>query len=206
MTDYFALLQEPRRPWLDLEALQRKFLALSTPLHPDRVHGGSPGQKDSAQQRFSELNSAYQCLRDTKERLRHLLELEQGAKPRPLLEVTPEGADFYFQLGEVCREADRFLERKKQAASPLHKAELFKTSMEWVGRLEVYQGQLESRSERLQAELKDLNTAWQTVPITGSNAGVPELPLPALEKLYRELSYLSRWAAQIRERILQLSF
>jgi DnaJ-domain-containing protein 1 len=38
VTDYFALLDEPRQPWLDEEALKAKFFALSTSVHPDRVH------------------------------------------------------------------------------------------------------------------------------------------------------------------------
>jgi hypothetical protein len=37
MQDAFALLNEPRRPWLEAEALKQKFLALSSAVHPDRV-------------------------------------------------------------------------------------------------------------------------------------------------------------------------
>ena len=39
MTDHFATLGEPRRPWLDAEALKEKFHRLSGTVHPDRVHG-----------------------------------------------------------------------------------------------------------------------------------------------------------------------
>ena len=35
MTDYFNLLSEPRRPWLNPEALKQKFLNLSAEVHPD---------------------------------------------------------------------------------------------------------------------------------------------------------------------------
>jgi TPR repeat protein len=34
----FALLSEPRRPWLDAEPLKQRFLARSNEVHPDRVH------------------------------------------------------------------------------------------------------------------------------------------------------------------------
>ena len=37
MADYFALLDEPRRPWLDPEELKAKFHALTATVHPDRV-------------------------------------------------------------------------------------------------------------------------------------------------------------------------
>ena len=34
MTDAFALLAEPRRLWLDADALKARFLPLSTAVHP----------------------------------------------------------------------------------------------------------------------------------------------------------------------------
>ena len=48
MTDYFALLGETRRPWLDTEALKAKFLTLTASVHPDRVHNATPTEKQIA--------------------------------------------------------------------------------------------------------------------------------------------------------------
>lgn len=81
MTDYFVLLGEQRRPWLDPDSLKRKFLALSAELHPDRFHGADDAEKRSAQQGYAELNQAYNCLRRPKERLRHLLESKLAPHP-----------------------------------------------------------------------------------------------------------------------------
>ena len=78
MTDYFALLNEPRRPWIDSEALKARFLVLTAEAHPDRVHNALPAKKKSAHERYTELNTAYLCLREPRESLRHLLELERG--------------------------------------------------------------------------------------------------------------------------------
>ena len=48
MTDHFALLDEPRRPWIDADLLKEKFLALSSRVHPDRVHNApAPERKDA---------------------------------------------------------------------------------------------------------------------------------------------------------------
>ena len=82
MIDYFTLLNEPRRPWLDAELLKQKFLALSATVHPDRVHNLGEAERAAAQERYTELNTAYNCLREPKERLQHLLQLELGALPR----------------------------------------------------------------------------------------------------------------------------
>ena len=76
--DCFALLGEPRRPWLDAEALKAKFLTRSAEVHPDRVHQSSEADKLAANQRYTELNAAYNCLREPRHRIRHLLELELG--------------------------------------------------------------------------------------------------------------------------------
>src|SRR5204862_2338470 len=77
MTDYFALLGEARRPWLDTEALKAKFLTLTANVHPDRVHKAIPAEKQTAHQLYTELNAAFNCLRGPKTRLLHLFELER---------------------------------------------------------------------------------------------------------------------------------
>src|SRR5437868_8581649 len=82
MTDNFSLFNEPRRPWLDADLLKQKFLKFSAEVHPDKIHNASDGEKAAANKRYAELNAAYNCLREPKERLLHLIELELGAKPK----------------------------------------------------------------------------------------------------------------------------
>ena len=82
--DYFTLLGEPRRPWLDPDSLKQKFLTLSATVHPDKVHSVTETEKNTASKKFAELNTAYHCLAHPKSRLLHLLELELGAKPKDI--------------------------------------------------------------------------------------------------------------------------
>src|SRR5438270_2323042 len=89
MTDYFALLDEPRRPWVEPNGLKNKFLQLSTELHPDRVHEADAAAKQAAQGRYAELNAAYSCLREPKDCVRHFLELETGSKVVDVQEIPP---------------------------------------------------------------------------------------------------------------------
>src|SRR6267378_3594701 len=145
MTDYFALLDEPRRPWLDAEALKAKFLSLSADVHPDRVHGASPSVRESASQHFAQLNAAFNCLREPKDRLRHLLELELGAKPKDVQEIPPDLADLFIEIATLCREVDAFLGERAKVQSPLLRVQLFEHAQEWIDRLNVMQRRLGER-------------------------------------------------------------
>src|SRR6266536_2692354 len=109
MTDCFALLGEPRRPWIDPEALKLKFLALAAEVHPDRVHRATPLEKQAATQRYAELNAAYRCLCEPKERLFHLLELECGIKPDDVHPISPAAMDASLEVSHLCRAADASL-------------------------------------------------------------------------------------------------
>src|ERR1700722_13850489 len=106
MNDNFALFNEPRRPWIDPDLLKEKFLALSAQFHPDRVHQSSEPERRAASERFAEINAAYNCLREPKDRLRHLLELELGRKPADIQRVPAEMMDSMFEVGQLCRQVD----------------------------------------------------------------------------------------------------
>ena len=114
VSDYFALLNEPRRPWLDSDLLKQKFLALATDLHPDRVHNANETEKAEVTKRYAQLNAAYNCLAEPKSRLLHLLELELGAKPKDIQQIPAALADLFAEVANSCRNADGFLAEKKQ--------------------------------------------------------------------------------------------
>src|SRR5258706_6717806 len=122
MTDFFALFHEPRRPWLDPEKLKSKFLSLSAAVHPDRVHTALAPEKQAAHERFTELNTACQILREPKERLLHLLELELGAKPKDVQKVPPTTLDLFMEVGQLCREDEAFLADRARATAPFVKS------------------------------------------------------------------------------------
>jgi len=204
MTDYFTLLDEPRRPWLDSDALKQKFLTLSAQFHPDRSHGKSEAERKAADQRFSEINTAYNCLREPKDRLRHLLELELGTKPADIQRVPAEVTETFFEIGRLCKEADQFLANRRQVTSPLVKVQWFERGQEQIDRLIQVRQKIDSRREELLLELKALNAVWES---RQNNADTkPELSLARLDEIYRLLGYLGRWAEQIQERVVQLSF
>ncbi len=201
MTDKFALLNEPRRPWLEADWLKQKFLALAADLHPDRVHNAGDAEKSTATKRYAELNAAYHCLLEPKSRLLHLLELERGAKPPDIQQIPNALADLFATVATACRGADAFLLEKGRATSPLVRVQFFEQEHDWVRRLNELKGILAGLRENLTNELKSLDSEWLAKdPIARQGL------LPKLEQLYRLFGYLNRWSSQLQERIVQLAF
>jgi curved DNA-binding protein CbpA len=202
MMDCFALLDEPRRPWLDPEALKQKFLTSSARVHPDRVHGRGEAERQSAQAHYTDLNAAYQRLREPRTRLRHLLELERGAAPGEVQSIPPDLADLFLQIGPPSREADQLLGERAALSSPLLKVEWFQRSLHSREKLQQLRQQLDHRIGRLLEELKKIDLEWESGAATASNRAAL---LGRLEELYRMFGYFERWTAQLRDRIGQLS-
>lgn len=199
MIDYFALLDEPRRPWLEPELLKRKFLALSATVHPDRVHNLGEAERAAAQERYTELNAAYNCLREPKDRLRHLLQLELGAMPKEIQRIPSELMDLSLEIGQQCREVDAFLGEKTRATSPLLQVKFFERGQEYSEMLQALHQRVSALNEELIEKLKRIDSAWQSAePRTAL--------LPQLEELYRLFSYFTRWNSQLQERSVRLSF
>jgi DnaJ-domain-containing protein 1 len=200
MTDYFALLNEPRRPWLEPELLKEKFLALSARFHPDRVHNLGEAERAAAQERYTELNAAYNSLREPKERLQHLLELELGALPKDVQRIPSDLMDLSLEVGKACREADAFLAEKAKVTSPLLQVTFFERGEEFADSLRRLRQRVNSLEDQLTGELQRIDAAWQ------ADAARRKALLPRLEELYRLFSYFARWSAQIQERVVRLSF
>jgi DnaJ-domain-containing protein 1 len=205
MTDCFALLDEPRLPWLDVEALKKKFLTRSTATHPDRFHAGSPLEKEDASRRYSELNSAFIRLRETKDRVAHLIELELGRRPADIQAVPEDLMDMFMRVGQLCREADQFIAGRASITSPLVKVQWFERGLALADRVSELQRTLQAQQEKIDAELQTLNDTWAAAPPPGSSERIARLRLAGLEQIYRVLSYTTRWRTQLQERFVQLS-
>ena len=205
VSDCFALLDELRRPWLDADALKTKFLTRSAEVHPDRVHNAPEAERAAAQERYTALNAAFTTLREPKDRLQHLLELESGAKPGNIQSTPAELTDLFFEVGRLCRDVDFFLLEKSRASSPLLKVKMFQRAMDWTGQINALQLRLNAKRGEMETELGAMNGAWAGAP-SEPEARRTVLPLARLEQLYRTFSFLSRWTAQLQERVVPLAF
>jgi curved DNA-binding protein CbpA len=202
--NYFELLDQPRRPWLNPDELKTKFLSLSGSCHPDRLHDASAAEKQSATDRYAALNAAYNALREPKDRLAHLLELELGSKPGDVQKIPNATVDLFMQVGNTLREVDAFLSQRAQITSPLIKAQSFEKAMDYTDQLNALQQRLNQTRDEFHRELQQMNQAWEAAPKYGTER-LAALPLTRLEEMYRSLSFLTRWTNQVQQRIIHLS-
>lgn len=157
MIDYFALLGQPRRPWLDLTKLEEKYREHARTTHPD--------QSACSADEFAELNKAYRTLRDPKSRLEHLLALEGKSPANGATDVPDDLVDLFMKIAPAVRSSDQ------NAIGEL---------LGQVGRA------LDDALHALQA----LNLEWSA-----------DEPCPhTAKKLYRRLSFLTRWKELLAER------
>jgi curved DNA-binding protein CbpA len=205
MTDYFAALGQPRRPWLDPENLRVKFVALSAEVHPDHVHCATEAQKKHASERYAELNAAYSCLRDPKQRLFHLLTLERGTKLERVQPIGPGSIELFNEVSQICRKADAFLSENAKTNAPLLKARLLTQATVLTEELSALRQHLHAKRDALVEQMKLMNMAWETAPSVGTASRIKLLPCGRVEQLYRDFSYISRWLAQIEERFVALA-
>jgi curved DNA-binding protein CbpA len=132
MTDYFALLEQPRKPWLDAEQLKQKYHRLVRIIHPDR----QSDKNDSNDPELATINEAYRILIDPKLRLQHLLKLEGVAISD---DIPEELADLFMTIAPTLNKID------KQKAKEVE---------DMIGRVQEF-------SDRVLAEIRALDASWR---------------------------------------------
>ncbi len=202
MTDYFALLGQPRRPWLEADALKGKFYELSASVHPDRVHNLEAPAREQAGTRYVEINAAYQCLGNPKSRLAHLLLLEAGSKPGDLRTLPEDVVQLFGEVGAVLRETNALIAEKAQAASAILRVGLLEKAMPQLENISRLQADIQSRLAGMTDELRALDRDWENSLADPARRAAA---LMSLEKLYHLLGFYERWARQLQERSFQLT-
>ena len=188
--DFFALLSEPRRPWLDAEQVKETFHRLSRTEHPDQ----QAAQQDAD---FARLNQAQATLRDDKLRLRHLLELEYPeVKLSGPSSVPPGLTDLFMPVHGLLTESDALLAKKAGASSALAKALLAREEFAAREKVEALLEQLDASHGAVLEELQAFDALW--IGIRPADAAVQ------LHGFYQCFAYLSRWIEQLRERLFLL--
>lgn len=194
MIDYFALLDQPRRPWLDPEKLKDSYHQKTLEAHPD-TQTSRPGA-EATDTAFTSLNDAYQVLQDPKRRLHHLLSLE-GAAPSSTDQTVPNQLhDLFPAVGTLTQRANLLLEKIGATSNALSRSLLKPQILEVQNEAKQVRARIQDLFDVSLAELRRIDAAWATNPTE---------QLEALSNLYFAFAYLTRWSAQIDELIFQLS-
>lgn len=192
VTDFFQLLGLARKPWLDAEDVKARFLELSAAAHPDRAHGG--GGAGEANKRFAELNAAAACLREPRDRLNHLLELETGEARAATANLSKESMEFFPRVASVLREADGLIAERARVVSPMLQAQLFALGLDLTERVEALQREVGEMRGRADAQLQEISARWPA-----------SKPIARLRELAHTYATLLRWETQLRERYAGLA-
>ena len=189
MTDYFALLGMERRPWLEEEALKEQFHARTLQHHPDTAPSAS------ATNGFSEMNEAYQTLRDPRRRLQHLLQLEKIADSSRD-SIPPAVQEMFPAVSETTQLAGKVLTKARAATSALSRGLILADILQARTRVEQVSATLLSIRGTAEHELRSLDVAWPS--------GTKE-QFATAQRLQSTFAFVSRWLAQLQETQFQLT-
>ena len=194
MIDYFALLDQPHAPWLDLDKLKDTYHQKTLQTHPDAQT--SRPNADATDATFTSLNEAYQVLQDPKRRLYHLLSLE-GSPPPSTEETVPKQLhDLFPKVGALTQRAHLLLGEIRATSNALSRSLLKPQILEVQNEAKEVRGKIQNLSDTSLAELRQINTAW---------AKNPAEQIEGLSDLYYAFAYLTRWSTQLDEIQFQLS-
>jgi curved DNA-binding protein CbpA len=174
VTDLFAVLGVPRRPCVDADELKERFHRLSARHHPDAAGGSA--------QSFTDLNTAWQTLRDPAKCLRHYLELTHPGLLAGADQTPADLADLFMDIAAFRQSAQKLAARLASASTPLTRA-----------LLEPERITLRAKSDDLAAAVAD-RTAKILASLREESPG-PE----ALTTLLSSLVFLGKWAAHLAE-------
>lgn len=103
--DYFELFGLTRRYDIDEAELNRKYLAISRNIHPDRFGGAGPEMQSFALRASAAINQAYDVLRDPHRRAEYLLESSGGKSSAEDKRVPPDLLGKVMMLREEIEDA-----------------------------------------------------------------------------------------------------
>jgi len=186
--DYFAIFGLPRKLWIEMSALEQKFLQMSWKLHPDNFVNASEEERDLSLKRSSELNDAYRTLRDPVGRVEYLLGIEGSRKEgEHKQQAPPELLEEVFELNESLDEL-----REAKASG---------------GDLAALKSRLESAEKNFQEKLSEVDTELQAathewdVALQG-DAATQKKAMAKLNDLLNRRSYIRNLVNNVQKELV----
>jgi molecular chaperone HscB len=188
--DYFAIFGLPRKLWIEMDGLEKKFLQLSWKLHPDNFVNATERERELSLEKSSQLNDAYRVLRDPVARVEYLLGIEGARKEgEHKQQAPPELLEEVFELNESLDE----LREAKASGGDL-------TALE--SRLEAAQKNFQEKLGEVDGQLQSTAKEWDA----GADAGVDEAArkkiMSRLNELLNRRSYIRNLVTNVQKELL----
>jgi len=186
--DYFAVFGLPRKLWIEMSALEQKFLQMSWKLHPDNFVNAPEQERELSLKRSSELNDAYRTLRDPVGRVEYLLGIEGARKEgEHKQQAPPELLEEVFELNESLDEL-----REAKASG---------------GDLVALKSRLESAEKGFQEKLVGLDAQLQTAArewdaALQGEAATRKQVMAKLNDLLNRRSYIRNLVVNVQKELL----
>jgi molecular chaperone HscB len=186
--DYFAIFGLPRKLWIEMAALEQKFLQLSWKLHPDNFVNSTEQERELSLKRSSELNDAYRTLRDPVGRVEYLLDIEGARKEgEHKQQAPPELLEEVFELNESLDEL-----REAKASG---------------GNLGALKSRLESAEKNFQEELGEVDAQLQGAArewdaALNGDAATRKKVMARLNELLNRRSYIRNLVTNVQKELL----
>jgi molecular chaperone HscB len=190
--DHFSLFGLPRKLWIEMPALEKKFLELSWKLHPDKFVNASAQEQERSLKGSSDLNDAYRALRDAVARVEYLLELEGMRKEgEHKQQAPPELLEEVFELNESLDE--------------LREAKAFGGDLGSLrSRLETEEKNFQEKLGEVDAELQEAAKQWDAAVDANASDNDRKAIMVRLNELLNRRSYIRNLVTNVQKELLWL--
>ena len=188
-SDHFSLFALPRKLWIEMSTLEKKFLELSWKLHPDKFVNASPEEQETSLKRSSELNDAYRVLRDPVARVEYLLEIEGMRKEgEHKQQAPPELLEEVFELNESLDE----LREAKASGSDLASLK---------SRLESEERNFQEKLGEVDAQLQETAKQWDAAIDAKAGDNDRKAIMVRLNELLNRRSYIRNLVTNVQKEL-----
>jgi molecular chaperone HscB len=186
--DYFALFEMPKKLWIEMDGLEKKFLQLSWKLHPDNFVNATELERELSLKRSSELNDAYRTLRDLVGRVEYLLGIEGARKEgEHKQQAPPELLEEVFELNESLDE----LREAKESGGDLAALK---------SRLVSAEKSFQEKLNEVDVQLQDAGREWDTA-LEADDAARNKIKA-RLNELLNRRSYIRNLTTNVQKELL----
>jgi len=188
--DYFAIFDLPRKLWIEMDGLEKKFLQLSWKLHPDNFVNATERERELSLEKSSQLNDAYRVLRDPVSRVEYLLELEGARKEgEHKQKAPPELLEEVFELNESLDE----LREAKSAGNDL-------TALK--SRLESAEKNFGEKLGEVDAQLQATARDWDAAIDANADDASRKKLMTRMNELLNRRSYIRNLVVNVQKELL----